>query len=201
MITANRQELLKQKKRLKSIKKGHKLLKDKRDSLMRYFMALIKETLELRQIVDAKYLELLNYFNLAKVQMDERYVDLLAETSEVQVGVYETIKNVMGVKIPQFTMMEQLDEITGYSIHETNIYFDKAIKELNHLLEKILLLLEKENALRKLAKEIISTRRRVNALEDVIIPVVEKDIKYIKQKLEETAIEEKAKLMKMKDNL
>lgn len=200
MLSATRQELQLQKKRFNNITRGHKLLKDKRDSLIKRFMKLIKETLELRKEVDENYLKTLQNFKIASLSIDDKYIETLSKTSEVNMEVYETVRNIMSVKISEFKITN-LGKLTGYSLKETNKEFDLVIEKLGELLEKIIKLIEKENSVRKLAKEIILTRRRVSSLENILIPKVASNIRYIKLKLEENAIEEKSKLIKIRSEV
>lgn len=197
MISANRQTLLKLKKRLKSTQRGHKLLKDKRDSLMQTFLALIKETIALRKEIDEKYAITSKSFKVAKSQLDENYFDLLSQTPTTEIEVHKHIKNVMSVKVPELTYYVHGDAM-GFSFNETNTHFDTTINHLSGLMEKIVKLIEKEFALRKIADELIVTRRRVSALENKVIPQIENDIKYVKNKLEEIDIDTKSKLLRVK---
>jgi len=199
-ISATRQELMRLRRKKKTAERGRKLLKDKRDSLMQTFLGIIRETIALRKTLDQHYLDILEEFRLAKLQMDEKYVDLLAKTPSTTIELFKEIRNVMSVRIPMLEIAVE-GNFLNYGLLETNPHLDNALKSLRELLPQILKLVEKEYAAYKLAEEIEKTRRRVNALDYVIIPQVEGQIIYIRGKLEEQARQATVSLIKMKQRM
>lgn len=201
-ITPTRMELTKTKKRLATARKGYKLLKDKRDELMRQFLELVKENMELRQKVETGILSANKNFVIAKAGMDEvtLHTALMAPKQEVQLEA--TTKNVMSVDVPVFhtkTRTADENDIYSYGFAFTSSDLDGAVKSLADILPDMLRLAETEKACQLMAAEIEKTRRRVNALEHVTIPEAQETIKYIQMKLDENERSSQIRLMKVKD--
>jgi len=199
-LSATRQELMRQKRKKKTAQRGHKLLKDKRDSLMQMFVELIRETIALRKSIDIRYLEVLREYQVAGLTINSRYLELLAATPTTTITLDKTLKTVMSVKLADLAI-EVKGDFLNYGMLQTNEHLDKALKLLRELLPDILRLVEKENAASRLAEEIERTRRRVNALEYVIIPEVNLNIRFIAAKLEEQARQTTVSLIKMKQRM
>ena len=194
-VTPTRMELTRTKKKLVTAIKGHKLLKDKRDELMRQFLDLVKVNMELREKVEAG-------IRSAKAGMSEEtlHTALMAPKQEVDLEVGQ--KNVMSVDIPVFetkTRTADANDIYSYGFAFTSSDLDGAVKSLADILPDMLKLAESEKACQLMAAEIEKTRRRVNALEHVIIPEAQKNIKYITMKLDENERSTQIRLMKVKD--
>jgi len=201
-IIPTRMELSRIKHKLAIAVKGHKLLKDKRDELMRQFMIMVKENMALRKKVEAGIQAANTDFVMAKAGMDALALNtaLMAPKQKVELDV--SAKNVMSVNIPEFEVKTRTDDpndIYSYGFAFTSGDLDTAVKSLADVLPDMLELAEKEKACQLMADEIEKTRRRVNALEYVVIPDCESTIKYISMKLEETDRDTKTRLMKMKD--
>jgi V-type ATPase, D subunit len=195
-------ELSRIKDKLAVARKGHKLLKDKRDELMRQFLIMVRENMELRKHVEEGIRQANINFIVAKAGMDAETLNtaLMAAKQKVTLGV--STKNVMSVNIPVFdvkTKTASETDIYSYGYAFTSSDLDGAIKSLADIRDDMILLAEKEKACKLMAAEIEKTRRRVNALEHVIIPEAQKNIKYISMKLEETARENTIRLIKVKD--
>ena len=195
-------ELSKLKKKLTSAQRGHKLLKDKRDELMRQFMNLIKENRPLRTEVEAAISEANRYMAVAGSVMQREVLEtaLMLPKQEVELEVKE--KNVMSVYIPEFTTKFRsgdTNDIYSYGMAFTSIDLDGAVSALNSVLPKMIRLAEVEKACQLMADEIEKTRRRVNALEHIMIPDYEETIKYITMKLSENERSTTTSLMKVKD--
>jgi len=195
-------ELTKLKKRLVTARRGHKLLKDKRDELMRQFLDLVRENKALREKVESGITEANKSLVMARALSDEQVTDvaLMCPRQEVQLDVGE--KNVMSVEIPVFeAKMRTSDpaDIYAYGLAYTSQELDSAIYELAELLPDMLRLAEIEKSVQMLAAEIEKTRRRVNALEHVMIPQYQATIKMITMKLDEAERSNTARLMKVKD--
>ena len=203
-ITPTRMELNRLKKKLSTAVKGHKLLKDKRDELMRQFMDLARENMALRLKVEEGIKAANANFVIAKSAMSEQILQeaLMAPKQEVSIEV--GTKNVMSVDVPVFnakTRTADANDIFSYGFAYTSGDLDAAVQSLSDILPDMLKLAETEKACQLLAAEIEKTRRRVNALEHVIIPESEENIHYISQKLSENERSTQTRLMKVQDML
>ncbi len=201
-IIPTRMELSRIKDKLAVARKGHKLLKDKTDELMRQFLLMVREPMELRKHVEEGIRQANINFIVAKAGMDAETLNtaLMAAKQKVTLGV--STKNVMSVNIPVFdvrTKTASETDIYSYGYAFTSSDLDGAIKSLADIRDDMILLAEKEKACKLMAAEIEKTRRRVNALEHVIIPEAQKNIKYISMKLEENARDNTIRLIKVKD--
>ena len=177
-------------------------IKDKRDELMRQFLIMVRENMDLRKHVEEGIRQANINFVVAKAGMDAETLNtaLMAAKQKVTLGV--STKNVMSVNIPVFdvrTKTASETDIYSYGYAFTSSDLDGAIKSLADIRDDMILLAEKEKACKLMAAEIEKTRRRVNALEHVIIPEAQKNIKYISMKLEETARDNTIRLIKVKD--
>ena len=190
-----RMELTKQKKKLLSATRGHKLLKDKRDELVRQFMDLIKENMELRLKVEKGIKNANMEFAIARAGMSEQVLNTALMASKKSLNINQGVKNVMSVDIPTFSTN---DEISGNDIYSYGYAFT-AGDSLSTVFEDMLKLAEVEKSCQLMATEIEKTRRRVNALEHVIIPEAMENIKYITMKLDENERSTQIRLMKVKD--
>ena len=201
-VNPTRMELSKLKKKLTSARRGHKLLKDKRDELMRQFMILIKENRQLRTEVEQAINEANRYMAVAGSVMQKEVLEtaLMLPKQEVELEVSE--KNVMSVYIPEFKTKFRTDDtndIFSYGMAFTSIDLDGAVSALRAVFPKMIRLAEIEKACQLMADEIEKTRRRVNALEHIMIPDYEETIKFITMKLSENERSTTTSLMKVKD--
>ena len=201
-VNPTRMELSKLKKKLVSAKRGHRLLKDKRDELMRQFMGLIKENRQLRAEVEAAISEAGKYMAVAGSVMQGEVLEtaLMMPKQEVELEVGE--KNVMSVYIPVFRPKYKTgdsSDIFSYGTAFTSIDLDGAVSALSEVFPKMIRLAEIEKACQLMADEIEKTRRRVNALEHIMIPDYEETIKFITMKLSENERSTTTSLMKVKD--
>lgn len=199
-IKPTRQEFLRLKKKTKTAQKGHKLLKDKRDGLIREFLVVVKDALRLRKELDQDLIKVMQFFQFAETRTAKKLLEEIAVTSEAKAYVTLARKNIMGVIVSEITANVKGNPLS-YGIIETPKDIDEAIFTLQKIFPDLMKLAELEFTARRLAEEIEKTRRRVNALEHVIIPEMKDDMKYIKGKLDETTRQEKVTLMKMKELL
>ena len=197
-VSATRMELLNQKKKLALARRGHKLLKDKQDELLRVLQDLIKEVLEMRKEVEEELIKAMNRFVLAKAVTEPIYIKDAFMLSGAKVSVAESRKRVMNVKIPVYESSIE-GRITSYGFLHTSGEMDLALENLHVVFEKMIKLAEKERAIILLAEEMARTRRRVNALEFILIPDVEEAIKTIYMKLSEMERGNISRLMRIKD--
>lgn len=201
-VNPTRMELTRLKNKLATATRGHKLLKDKRDELMRRFLNMVRENKALREKVEAGIHAANKNFLLARsVMVDEILnVSLMAPRQEVYLEAHT--KNVMSVYIPEFeykTKTPDENDIYPYGYAFTSSDLDDAVKSLQDILPDMLKLAEVEKSCQLMAAEIEKTRRRVNALEHVMIPDMQEKIKYIVMKLDENERSTQVRLMKVKD--
>ncbi len=200
-VNPTRMELTRLKKRLVTASRGHKLLKDKRDEMVRQFMLLIRRNRELRLTVEAALEKALAGFVLARVAMSRETMDeaLLFPVREVELSVSRA--NIMSVDVPKISYREKKREqaFFPYGMLMTSSELDSAVSRLASVLPQMVELAELEKTCNMLADEIEKTRRRVNALEYVMIPQLEETIKYIRMKLDENERGSLIRLMKTKD--
>lgn len=201
-VNPTRMELTRLKKKRVTAIRGHKLLKDKRDELMRQYLELVRENMEVRRQVEEGILAANRNFVIAKASMSEPalHTALMAPKQEINLKPGE--KNVMSVNIPTFayeTRTADENDIYSYGFAFTSGDLDDAVRSLADVLPAMLRLAECEKACQLMAAEIEKTRRRVNALEHVIIPETEQNIKYITMKLDENERSTQIRLMKVKD--
>ncbi len=201
-VNPTRMELSRLKKKLNTATRGHKLLKDKRDELMRRFLEMVRENRELRMKVEEKIKAANANFVLAKSSMSDETLKaaLLAPKQEVYVST--SYRNVMSVDIPVFdtqTRTPDPNDIYSYGYAFTSADLDDAVKSLADILPDLIKLAEIEKSCQLMADEIEKTRRRVNALEHVMIPETQEQIRYITRKLDENERSTQTRLMKVKD--
>ena len=197
-VNATRMELLRLKKRLQLATRGHKLLKDKRDELMRLLMEIIDEVKDLRLSVESEFRSILEGFVLAKAKMGPFQVEqaLLMPVKKISVSVSK--KNLMSVRVPEFTK-EVSGGIIPYGYLNTSGDIDISLDKFDKFIESLLILAEKEKTVQLMATEIQETRRRVNALEYKLIPNLKETIKFISMKIDENERASIVRLMKVKD--
>ena len=201
-VNPTRMEMTRLKKKLATAVKGHKLLKDKRDELMRQFLDLAREDRELRARVEEGIAKANKDFVLARAGMDDETVNAAFMAPRQSVSLEASFKNVMSVEVPKFeyrTKTADESDIYSYGYAFTSGDLDSAVSSLSEVLQDMLRLAEVEKACQLMASEIEKTRRRVNALEHVMIPEFQKNIKYIMMKLDENERSTQIRLMKVKD--
>ena len=201
-ITPTRMVLNQMKGRLKTASRGHKLLKDKRDELMRQFMDVVRRNQELRIKVEKGLTEAFAALSVASAVMSPEMLEqsLLYPRQSVELDM--RFKNIMSVNVPVYdfrTKTADQGDIYPYGLAQTSGELDDAMTALSGVFEDMLELAQVEKTMQLLAQEIEKTRRRVNALEYVMIPDLQKNIKYIAMKLEENENSTKVRLMKVKE--
>ncbi|MFU0800087.1 MAG: V-type ATP synthase subunit D [Xylanivirga thermophila] len=201
-VNPTRMELSRLKKRLQVAVRGHKLLKDKRDEMMRQFIDLVKENKELRESVERDLIAAQKNFVMARAIMSPEMLEEAIMYPTRQVEIKAAKKNIMSVDVPSIEYEEKKQEDISpypYSFASTSAELDDAIVTLSGILPRMLELAEKEKTCQMLADEIEKTRRRVNALEYVMIPQMQETIRYITMKLDENERGSRTRLMKVKD--
>ena len=200
-VNPTRMEMTRLKRLLKTATRGHKLLKDKLDELMKQFLDIVKLNKQLREEAEAALDEAYKGFILARADMSYEYLGeaLMMPKQSVSVGV--STKNIMSVDVPNFDIQTQNNQsdIYPYGFAYTSGELDSAVEAFSRAMEPLLRLAESEKSAQLLAQEIEKTRRRVNALENIMIPNYQETIKYIAMKLEENNRGNTTRLMKVKD--
>ena len=202
-VNPTRMELSRLKIRLKTAVRGHKLLKDKQDELMRQFIDMIKKNKKLRERVEEMLQNSFKDFLLSRgVMSDEMLENAIAYPKE-KIGVEVKKKNIMSVNVPQMTFVRENEGNQGmiypYGYAQTSADLDDAIDGLNSVMDNLLELAEVEKACQLMADEVEKTRRRVNALEYMTIPQLKETIRFIQMKLDENERGSITRLMKVKD--
>jgi len=197
-VNANRMELLRLRRRLSLARRGHKLLKDKRDELMRQWLGLIDEVKNLRLEIEKEFQSILERFVLAKAGKGayQTEQELLLPSKKIEVSVER--RNVMSVNIPEYTSVVS-NKIIPYGYLNTSGEMDIALNNFDKFIDKLLKLAGKEKMLQLMALEIEETRRRVNALEYKLIPDMTDTINYITMKLDEAERSNLVRLMSIRD--
>lgn len=201
-VNPTRMELTRLKKKLVTAVRGHKLLKDKRDELMRQFLERVRENKSLRERVEAGIQAANKNFLLARAGMQDETLNTALLAPKQRVSLESSTQNVMSVDIPTFTFQTRTpdkNDIFSYGFAFTSSDLDDAIQSLSDIFPEMLKLAECEKACQLMAAEIEKTRRRVNALEHVMIPELQANIKYITMKLDENERSTQIRLMKVKD--
>ena len=201
-INPTRMELTRLKKKLGTAVKGHRLLKDKRDELMREFLDLVKVNMELREKVEKGIQNANRNFVLAKAGMSDEELRTALMAPKQEISLITNKKNVMSVDIPVYdfkTRSADKNDIYSYGFAFTSGDLDYAVDSLQEVFKDMLKLAEAEKSCQLMASEIEKTRRRVNALEHVIIPETKEGIRYITMKLDENERSTQVRLMKVKN--
>jgi V/A-type H+-transporting ATPase subunit D len=201
-IIPTRMVLNQLKGRLKTARRGHKLLKDKRDELMRQFMDIIRKNMELRVRVEEGLTAAFSAQQVASSIMSPEMLEQSLLYPRQSVDLKINYKNIMSVNVPEYTFTTKSNdpsEIYPYGFAQTSGELDDALEQLANVFNDMLELAQIEKSMQLLAQEIEKTRRRVNALEYSTIPTLEENIKYITMKLEENENSTKVRLLKVKD--
>ena len=201
-VTPTRMVLNQLKGRLKTAVRGHKLLKDKRDELMRQFMAVVRKNRELRARVEAGLTEAFGALTVASAVMSPELLEQALMYPRQSVELDVSFRNVMSVTVPQYgfhTRGGDPDAIYPYGFAQTSGELDIAMQSINRVFLDMLELAQVEKTMQLLAEEIEKTRRRVNALEYVMIPEMQQNIRYITMKLSENENATKVRLLKVKE--
>ena len=197
-------ELTRLKGKLKTSIRGHKLLKDKRDELMKQFLDTVREVRELRAEVEKELMKVHGSFTVASALMSGPAMEQALMYPKQSVELDMTFKNVMSVSVPTYhfkTRTEDSSDIFPYGYANTSGELDAAVEALGTVFQSMLKLAQIEKTAQLLAEEIEKTRRRVNALEYVVIPQTQENIRYISMKLDENDRSNTTRLMKVKDML
>jgi len=197
-VNPTRMELLKLKKKLILARRGHRLLKNKQDELMRNFISLIEEIKDLRLTVERELFEAYGSFLIARSTMGREFLDEALMFSQLETALEVSYVPLLNLRVPSYKLKMEGDYFS-YGLLTTSMELDRALKRYRELIPKMVELAEKEKKLEMLSYEIERTRRRVNALEHILIPNIIETIGYISMKLEELERSNITRLMKIKD--
>ena len=202
VVNPTRMELTRLKGKLKTAQRGHKLLKDKRDELMKQFLDTVRELRALRSQVEQDLLRVHSSFTVASALMSAQAMEQALMYPKQSVELDMSFQNIMSVNVPEYhfkTKSDDAGEIYPYGFATTSGELDDAVNALSGVFQDMLRLAQIEKTSQLLAEEIEKTRRRVNALEYVKIPQMQEAIKYITMKLDENERASTIRLMKVKD--
>jgi V/A-type H+-transporting ATPase subunit D len=201
-INPTRMELTRLKGQIRTAQRGHKLLKDKRDELMKQFMDVVRENRALRRRVEEGLMRAHGAFTVASALMSPEMLEQSLLYPKQSVELDMTFQNIMSVDVPKYqfhTSSQDPGEVYPYGFAQTSGELDDAVDAMSQVFQDMLRLAEVEKTSQLLAEEIEKTRRRVNALEYVKIPEMQTNIKYITMKLDENERSNTIRLMKVKD--
>lgn len=204
-VSPNRMELMRLKRELKTARRGHRMLKDKRDGLMKQFLLEIYEARDLRQQVDELLSDAASQMQIARAVMQPEYLGQALLQNHGNLEVEVNLRNIMAVQVPSFQLPEVVHEtapsLFPYSLVCSSAEMDEASRAYRSVAPYLIELAEREKTVQLLADEIEKTRRRVNSLEHVMIPQLESQIKLIGMKMDENERGNLTRLMKVKDLL
>lgn len=196
-VNPNRMELLKLRRRLQLARRGHKLLKDKQEELMRRFMALVGDSRKQREQVEEELQKAYRSFFSARLEMYQPEMEETLKFTQRQVELKTRVEPVMNLRVPHFQVETGGD--FGYGFLDSTGDLDRCMKILTALMPRLVQMAQVEKHVSMLADELERTRRRVNALEHILIPSLEETIRYISNKLSELERGNITRLMKVKD--
>ena len=197
-VNPTRMELLKLKKRLILAHRGHRLLKDKQDELMRNFLSLIEEIKVLRLLVEKGLFQAYGSFLIARSTMGREFLEEALMASHLETNLEVAYVPLLNLRVPSYEL-RMVGDYFSYGLFTTSMELDGALKRYRELIPRMVELAEKGKRLEMLSYEIERTRRRVNALEHILIPNILETISYISMKLEELERSNLTRLMKIKD--
>lgn len=199
-VNPTRMSLMDLKRRTTAAKRGHKLLKDKQDGLMKHFLSIIRQAKDLRAKVEEDMSTAFRSFLLASAWMTEAQLKNALSSPQASLSLSVETVNVMSVKIPRFTVHR--GEFTRtYALATTNALLDQAVEAFEHAFETLIRLAEVEKQAENMAIELETTRRRVNALEHKMLPDLRDTVKFIKMKLDESERSAIVSVMRIKSAL
>jgi V/A-type H+-transporting ATPase subunit D len=200
-VSPTRMELLSLRRRERLAEKGHDLLREKRDALIAEFLDVVSEVRDARKDAEATLQEAFRYLILAQARLGVDAVRQLSLMTPQEISLEFASRSIMGVSVPILQLKSDLTRhVTdrGYSLVDSSAAVDRSARSFEEALEKLTKLAEHEEAVRNLAVEVEKTKRRVNALEYIVIPRIKQTRKYIQMRLEEMERENFTRLKKIK---
>jgi len=199
IVNPSRMELMNLRKKFDTTKRGHKLLKDKQDEIIRNFINIISDYKELRNEVETKIEKVLNYYKLSLVKMNENDVLKQLENFKINTSLLFYTTKIMGIDIPLIKVAEKEDSTNSYNYLKTTAAFDELINYSKTLLPKLIELLELEAKVERMIIEIEKSKRRVNAIENIVLKELDEQIRVIKAKLSDIERSNTIRIMKSKE--
>jgi len=199
IVNPSRMELMNLRKKFDNTKRGHKLLKDKQDEIIRNFINIISDYKELRNEVETKIEKVLNYYKLSLVKMNENDVLKQLENFKINTSLLFYTTKIMGIDIPLIKVAEKEDSTNSYNYLKTTAAFDELINYSKTLLPKLIELLELEAKVERMIIEIEKSKRRVNAIENIVLKELDEQIRVIKAKLSDIERSNTIRIMKSKE--
>lgn len=197
-VNPNRMELLKLRRRLEIAQRGHKLLKDKLDELMKVFLRLISENQRLRAEIEEELAASYRSLAIARAEGGSLVLDEALSVPVRKAKVEVSMRSVMNINVPKIELVDA-GEVGGYGLATVPAVLDDGLIRLSELLPRLIEMAEREKMIELLAAEIERTRRRVNALEYVLIPTLSKTVRFVTMKLDENERANRVRLMKVKE--
>lgn len=194
-VNPNRMELMKLRRRLVLAERGHKLLKDKLEEIMRRFLQLVRELYNLQEIVSLKLKKVFLSFVLVRSRDSRKDLERFIPEGKLILATKE--EKILNLTIPRFEIEEK--EVSDYDFLNTESELDVGLKKTQELLKDLMEMSRLWKAVELLSHEIETTRRRVNALEHILIPSIKETIRYISSRLEEMERSYQVQLMRVKD--
>ena len=199
IANATRMELTRLKNQLATTRKGHQLLKDKQDEMMRQFLSMVNDYKHLRKLVEDNWLSALKQYDKAKsyhfeAELKEKF---LVPSTTLELDYKKT--SIMSVDVPKIEMKQMIEPRITYSFHGTHPILDDVVLSLAHNLDKLIELAALDKRVRILIREIEKTKRRVNAIEHILIQEIKSDIKVVRMKISEAELSNTIRIMKSKD--
>ncbi len=197
-VNATRMELLRLRRRTILARKGHKLLKDKLDGLIQRILKIVKDHRRLSRKLEKELIDVFQKLALSSAQISPDVLYAATLLPSCKTGVDISVQNIMGVKIPKYELKVEGEPIS-YGFAETSAELDQALTNFKKILKELVMLAEHNKAILVIASQIIEIKRRVNALEYILIPELEQAVKYIRMKLSEMERSTIVSLLKIKD--
>jgi len=194
-VNPNRMELLRLRRRLVLAERGHKLLKDKLEEIMRRFLEIMRRLYDIHASVTAKWSKVYLSFALVRCRSSQKDLERFLPEGVLSLDVEE--EKIFNLVIPNFKVKES--SVSDYDFLNTESELDIGIKKTQELLEDLMEMARLWKAVELLSREIEVTRRRVNALEHILIPSIKETIRYISSRLEEMERSYQVQLMRVKE--
>lgn len=194
-VNPNRMELLRLRRRLLLAERGHKLLKDKLEEIMRRFLEIMRQLYVLQEEVESKFKKILLSFAFVRARNSQKELEELLPPGKLTLET--KTERILNLSIPRFEIREM--EISDYDLLNTESELDIGLRKTQELFKDLMELARLSKAAELLADEIEATRRRVNALEHILIPSIKETISYISSRLEEMERSFQVQLMRIKE--
>lgn len=198
-VNPTRMELKKVKTRYATAERGHKLLKDKTDEMIRKFTAILKENKELREAVEKDIENVMKEFSKAKTLLSNNEIELAFSMPSYKAELDCKVKSELNIEVPVIELKQETQKELPYSVIEFTSEVDNSANKIIEIMPKLIRLAQVEKTMMLMSAEIEKSKRRVNALENIIMPQCEETIKYIEMKLDENERGNITRLMKVKD--